>query len=36
MIGIIGEYVGVILTYQKSLPLSVEKERINFINDSIN
>ena len=30
MIGLIGEYILVILTYSKRLPLVIEKERINF------
>jgi len=30
LIGIIGEYIGVILLHQRNMPLVVEKERINF------
>ena len=30
LIGIIGEYIGVILLYQRNMPLAIEKERINF------
>tara|TARA_B100000768_G_C11197916_1_gene340380 strand:- start:45 stop:971 length:927 start_codon:yes stop_codon:yes gene_type:complete len=30
LIGIIGEYIGIILLHQRNMPLVVEKERINF------
>ena len=30
IIGLIGEYISVVLTYSKNLPLVIEKERINF------
>jgi glycosyltransferase involved in cell wall biosynthesis len=30
LLGIIGEYVGVLLIHQRNLPLVIEKERINF------
>jgi hypothetical protein len=30
IIGLIGEYVSVVLSYSKNLPLVIEKERINF------
>ena len=30
LLGIIGEYIGVILLHQRNMPLVVEKERINF------
>ena len=30
LLGIIGEYVGILLIHQRNLPLVVEKERINF------
>jgi glycosyltransferase involved in cell wall biosynthesis len=30
LIGIIGEYIGVILLHQRNMPLVIEKERINF------
>ena len=30
MIGLMGEYILVILSYSKRLPLVIEKERINF------
>ena len=30
IIGLVGEYVGVILDHQRNLPLVIEKERINF------
>ena len=33
-IGIIGEYIGAIYTQVKQRPLVIEKERINFFNDS--
>jgi hypothetical protein len=29
-LGLIGEYVSIILTYNKNLPLVIEKERLNF------
>jgi glycosyltransferase involved in cell wall biosynthesis len=32
LLGIIGEYVGVLLLYSRNLPLVIEKERINFDN----
>ena len=30
IIGLIGEYISIVLTYSKNLPLVIEKERINF------
>ena len=30
LLGLIGEYVGIVLIHQRKLPLVVEKERINF------
>ena len=30
LLGLVGEYIGVILLHQRSMPLVVEKERINF------
>ena len=30
LLGLIGEYIGVILLHQRNLPLVIEKERINF------
>ena len=30
LIGIIGEYIGIILLHQRNMPLVIEKERINF------
>ena len=30
LLGIIGEYIGVILLHQRNMPLVIEKERINF------
>jgi len=30
IIGLIGEYVSIVLSYVKDLPLIIEKERINF------
>jgi len=30
IIGLIGEYISVVLSYSKNLPLVIEKERINF------
>ena len=30
LLGLVGEYVGIILLHQRNLPLVIEKERINF------
>ena len=30
LLGLVGEYIGVILLHQRNMPLVVEKERINF------
>ena len=30
LLGIIGEYIGIILIHQRNMPLVIEKERINF------
>ena len=30
MVGLIGEYIGIILIHQRDMPLVVEKKRINF------
>ena len=30
LLGIIGEYVGILLVHQRNMPLVIEKERINF------
>ena len=30
LLGLVGEYIGIILLHQRNLPLVVEKERINF------
>ena len=30
LLGLLGEYVGVILLHQRNMPLVIEKERINF------
>jgi len=30
LLGLVGEYIGVILLHQRNLPLVIEKERINF------
>ena len=30
LLGLIGEYVGIVLMHQRKLPLIIEKERINF------
>ena len=30
LLGLVGEYIGIILIHQRNMPLVVEKERINF------
>ena len=30
LLGLVGEYIGIILLHQRNLPLVIEKERINF------
>ena len=30
LLGLVGEYIGVILLHQRNMPLVIEKERINF------
>ena len=30
LLGLLGEYIGVILLHQRNMPLVIEKERINF------
>ena len=30
LLGIIGEYIGILLIHSRNLPLVIEKERINF------
>ena len=30
LLGLVGEYIGIILLHQRNMPLVIEKERINF------